>query len=74
MTYSPLSEQLYVEILTTKKLHLNPVQEGKFRYACEKAILENPGAGFDDLLIACRIYLNFIVDWPDLDLGPVKFP
>jgi hypothetical protein len=35
---------------------------------------ENPGAGYFDLMAACHIYLNFILNSPSVDLGPVKIP
>jgi hypothetical protein len=67
-----LEEELYQEILKKRKVVLNPVQDEKFKFACKKSIPENPGLGFSDLLLACNIYLNFILDFPDLDLGPFK--
>jgi len=50
---------------------LTDLQISKFEFACEKAVEENPKLGFNDLCIACRIYLNFIINFPDLDLGSV---
>lgn len=46
-------------------------QVSKFRFACSKAILENPNLGFNDLLFACKIYLDIIRDFPGCDLGDV---
>ncbi len=69
-----LEEKLYKEVLAKRGVKLNPVQEEKFRYACMKVIPENPGIGYYDLLTACHIYLNFIINNPDLDLGPIKIP
>jgi hypothetical protein len=50
---------------------LTEPQIGKFEFACKKAVEENPNLEFGNLCIACRIYLNFIISFPDLDLGPV---
>ncbi|MCL2290855.1 MAG: hypothetical protein FWC34_09185 [Bacteroidetes bacterium] len=50
---------------------LTELQLSKFEFACEKAVEENPNLGFDDLCIACGVYLNFIISFPELDLGPV---
>jgi hypothetical protein len=67
-----LEEELYHEILKKRRVTLSPMQDEKFRFACKKSIPENPGLGFSGLLLACNIYLNFILDSPDLDLGPIK--
>ena len=53
---------------------LSDNQKEKFHYACKKAILENPGLDFNGWKIAAKIYLNFIIDFPDLELGDVKKP
>jgi len=67
-----LEEKLYNEVLEKRGAILNPDQEQKFRYACMKVIPENPGAGYFDLMAACHIYLNFILNNPEIDLGPIK--
>ncbi len=46
----------------------------KFRYACKKAIVENPKLDFNELLIACNIYHSIIRDFPGCDLGDVNIP
>lgn len=46
-------------------------QVEKFRFSCKKAVLENPQLDFNDLLKACRIYLGFIRDFPECDLGDI---
>lgn len=51
---------------------LHPMQVEKFRYACEKAVVENPDLGFNNLIIACRVYLNLIYDLPEIDLGGIR--
>lgn len=50
-------------------VEFSEIQVSKFRFACSKAVLENPNLGFNDLLIACRIYLGVIREFPDCDLG-----
>jgi len=67
-----LEEELYHQILKKRKVVLNSVQAEKFKFACKKSIPENPGLDFSGLLLACNVYLNFILDFPDLDLGPIK--
>ena len=67
-----VEEKLYNELLEKRGVKLTPVQDKKFRYACMKAFAENPGAGYFDLMAACHIYLNFILNNPNVDLGPVN--
>jgi len=38
----------------------------KFRICCKKAVDENPDHVFDELIIACRIYLNYLIEFPHL--------
>ena len=53
---------------------LTESQVDKFRFACKKAVAENPGLVFNGLLKACAIYLGFIREFPDCDLGDIKLP
>ena len=70
-----MEEKLFNHFQSEGKLcGLDKVQIEKFRLACVKAVIENPSLGFGDLCIACRIYLNFIIDFPDIDLGCIKYP
>lgn len=69
-----IQEKLYNDVLQKRGAKLTGSQEEKFRYACMKVIPENPGAGYFDLMAACHIYLNFILNNPEIDLGPVKLP
>ncbi|GAC1314126.1 MAG: hypothetical protein NVSMB24_38380 [Mucilaginibacter sp.] len=69
-----LEEKLYQEVLQKRGITLNELQDQQFRYACMKVIPENPGAGYFDLMAACHIYLNFILNNPQIDLGPIKVP
>ena len=45
----------------------NPLVE-KFRYACEKAVLENPGLDFGNLVKVCGFYLNTLKEYPECNL------
>ena len=47
---------------------LNSLQLKKFRHACRKAVVENPELEFNELCIAVKVYLNFIREYPDLNL------
>jgi hypothetical protein len=53
---------------------LSDYQVETFRYACKKAVVENPTLNFNDLCIAARIYLNLIRQFPLLDLGQLNHP
>lgn len=67
-----LIEELFLYFSSIGKLNaFNSEQKAKFKYACEKAVFENPDLDFNELLIACRIYFNFIRDFPELDLGEI---
>lgn len=54
--------------------NLHAIDVEKFKYACKKAVLENPSLGFEDLCMACNIYLNLIKEFPQIDLGDIKLP
>jgi hypothetical protein len=70
-----MKEELFLHFERAGALSgLSETQINKFKFACEKAVAENPGLGFNDLCIACRVYLNFISDSPDIDLGPIRMP
>jgi len=45
---------------------LHPMVIAKFRICCKKAVDENPDHVFDELIIACRIYLNYLIEFPHL--------
>jgi len=66
-----LEEELYNEVLKKRQVVLDHIQDAKFKFACKKSISENTGLDFSNLLIACNIYLNFILDFPELDLGTI---
>lgn len=51
--------------LELKSVELNPIQSAKFQRACEKAIIENPGLDFQNLLIATKFYLDTILNFPN---------
>ena len=69
-----LIEKLYDTVLEKRKIRLTDIQQIKFRWACEKTIAENTGLNFQDWTIAANIYLNFVLDFPQLDLGPIADP
>jgi hypothetical protein len=69
-----LIEKLYDTVLEKRKVRLTDIQQIKFRWACEKTIAENLGLNFHDWTIAANIYLNFVLDFPQLDLGPIVEP
>ncbi len=63
-----LALKLFEKTLEIKGVSLNPIQTIKFQHACEKSIIENPTLNFNDLLNVTQVYLNFILDFPDLQL------
>ena len=67
-------DKLYDTVLENRKIQLTDIQQIKFRLACEKTIIENPGLNFHDWTVAAQIYLNFVLDFPHLDLGPTVKP
>ena len=66
-----LIERLYDTVLEKRKVDLTELQRAKFLWACGKTIAENPALDFHDWIIAAQIYLNFVLNFPDLDLGPI---
>ncbi|MFA6083513.1 MAG: hypothetical protein WC743_04120 [Mucilaginibacter sp.] len=69
-----IQEKLYKDVLEKRGVKLSGIQDEKFRYACMKAVAENPEFRYFDQMAACHIYLNFILNNPEVDLGPVKRP
>ena len=63
-----LSNKLYNDILEIYSPNLNSIQLVKLKQACQKSIEENPDLGYNELLSACKVYLKFIIDFPDLSL------
>lgn len=69
-----MENKLYRYFSNSEKLNgFTQLQMEKFKYACKKAVQENPDLGFNDLCIACRIYMNFIREFPGIDLGPIQY-
>jgi hypothetical protein len=62
---------VYNAVLQKKGTTLSQNQKNKFLLACEKSIIENPTLDFNDWVTAAKIYLNFIIDFPNLDLGQI---
>lgn len=69
-----LIQKLYDTVLVKRKVNLTDLQSIKFLRACEKTIAENPSLNFHDWTTAANIYLNFVLDFPQLDLGPIIEP
>lgn len=66
--------KLYNRTLELNGAELNTIQSEKFKHACKKSIIENPDLNVSELLISTKIYLGLILDFPELDLGPVVKP
>ncbi|TDP60702.1 hypothetical protein [Flavobacterium dankookense] len=66
-----ISNKLYETLVSDK---LSEIQKEKLSCACKKAILENPQLDYNGWKIASKIYLNFIIDFPDIDLVGIKLP
>ena len=49
-----------------KAVTLTSIQEAKLEQSCIKCYVENPDATFSELTIAASVYLNFILEFPDL--------
>ena len=47
---------------------LSQKQNDTFMLACRRVFLDNPDNSFSDHIIAARIYLNYILSFPDLTL------
>jgi hypothetical protein len=69
-----LEEKLFKAVIAKRGITLSSVDAEKFSFACEKSIPENPGASYEDLLLVCNIYLDFILSSPTIDLGEIKSP
>ena len=47
---------------------LTDIQDSKFMTACNRIELDNPSNTMEDHLKAAKIYLKFIIDFPDLSI------
>lgn len=61
-------DELMAAVLKKRNVKLNPEQKAKLRHACVKSYVDNPDLGFNDLITAANIYLNFILDFPTMKL------
>lgn len=61
-------DKLMRATLAKRGVKLTDDKLAKLRYACEKAVNENPDSSFEYLLEATSIYLNFIIDFDRLEL------
>ena len=71
---SELIKKLYETVLAKRNVGLTDLQRKKFLSACEKTIAENSNLNFEHWTTAANIYLNFVLDFPQLDLGPIVEP
>lgn len=63
------AEKLYQYFEKGGKLEgLNGERRQMFMTGCRRAVKDNPDLGFDDLLVACRIYQKLIEDFPTLSV------
>ena len=69
-----LVNKLYNTVLHKRKVELTQLQQEKFLWACEKSVAENPSLNFHDLTVAANVYLSFVLNFPQLDLGPIEPP
>ena len=62
-------QKLFDTILRKANIkELAPKQNATFLLACRRVFLDNPENSFSDHIIAARIYLNYILSFPDLTL------
>ncbi len=69
-----MAEKLYRDCLASRGVLLNPVQEVKFRQACQRAISQNSNLDFDDWVVAADIYLDWILAYPGFGFEPTPPP
>lgn len=63
---SDLALKLYNELLEEIQIDPNSIQTQKFKEACDKAVIENSHLNFGDQKMAARLYLNLILEFPDM--------
>lgn len=63
-----LHSRLVQATLAKRGAVLTEIQQAKFETACWKTIDENEYLNLDGYLIATNIYLNFILEFPELVL------
>jgi len=63
-----LHRRIMDETIARKGVKLKPIEISKLEQACWKAIDENEALSLNEYLIATSIYLNFILQYPDLSL------
>ena len=63
-------EKIYRECVKSLKTRkLSSSQELLLKEGCKKAIDDNPELPFNDQLFAAKIYLNYIVLFPELEIN-----
>lgn len=65
---SALHWQLLTGIIAKRKVILSQQELAKLEICCWRAIDDNPDLSESSLLIAVGVYLNFILEFPDLVL------
>lgn len=68
MELEKIAEDLKQKTLAESDIKLNTLQQAKFKQACKQVFIDNPGISIEDGLIASRIYLRLVVNFPDLEL------
>lgn len=63
-----LAVQLYNRTLELTGVQLDEKQSQKFKEACEKSVTDNPNLPLDHLLVASKMYLDFVLNVPGLSL------
>jgi hypothetical protein len=62
-----LCDKLFTDVIKFKP-KLNEVQKLKLKQACQKSIDDNPNLSYNEQLKACKVYLNFIIQFPNSKL------
>jgi len=61
---------VYARALAWKGVNLTEMQNNNFIHACKLSLQDNETT--DDACIAARVYLNFILRFPDIELPPLN--
>ena len=64
-------QSVYARLLSWRNVVLSEKQDALLRHACRLALQDN-GNEIDDAFIAGKVYLNLILDFPELTLPPLK--
>lgn len=62
-------DRLYQYVIGKRNVELSTIQALKFKTACARCYLDNPGLkSLEELAIAANTYLNFILRFPDIEI------